>query len=133
MSYNDRVEFSTLVGKTLRFVVQEGTDQLRFTTEDGEVYLMFHDQDCCESVGIEDINGDLSDLVGFPVLMAEERVGERPVDRPLEPNSYVDSETWTFYRISTIRGTVVIRWHGESNGYYSEGVSFEKVKENSNG
>jgi hypothetical protein len=135
MGYNDRVEFSTLVGKTLRFVVhvvQEGPDQLRFTTEDGEVYLMFHDQDCCESVGIEDINGDLSDLVGFPVLMAEERVGERPVDRPLEPNSYVDSETWTFYRISTIRGTVVIRWHGESNGYYSEGVSFEKIKENSN-
>lgn len=132
MGYNDRVEFNTLVGKTLRFVVQEGTDQLRFTTEDGEVYLMFHDQDCCESVGIEDINGDLSDLVGFPVLMAEERVGERPVDRPLEPNSYVDSETWTFYRISTIRGTVVIRWHGESNGCYSEGVSFEKIKENSN-
>lgn len=132
MGYNDRVEFSTLVGKTLKYVVQEGDDQLRFTTEDGEVYLMFHEQDCCEGVYIEDINGDLSDLVGFPVLMAEERTGERPADIPM-PEYGIDSETWTFYRISTIRGTVVIRWLGESNGYYSEGVDFEKVKENSNG
>ena len=131
MGYNDRVEFSTLVGKTLKYVVQ-GDDQLRFTTEDGEVYLMFHEQDCCEGVHIEDINGDLSDLVGFPVLMAEERTGERPADIPM-PEYGIDSETWTFYRISTIRGTVVIRWLGESNGYYSEGVDFEKVKENSNG
>ena len=127
MGYNDRVSFETLVGKTLRYVVQEGNDQLRFTTEDGEVYLMFHNQDCCESVTIEDINGDLADLVGFPVLMAEERTGDRPAGVPLP--SYIDSETWTFYRISTIRGTVVIRWLGESNGYYSEGVDFEKVKE----
>lgn len=127
MGYNDRVEFNTLVGKTLRFVVQEGTDQLRFTTEDGEVYLMFHDQDCCEGVNIEDINGDLADLVGFPVLMADGRTGERPADVPM-PEYGIDSETWTFYRISTIRGTVVIRWLGSSNGYYSEGVDFEKVK-----
>ena len=126
MGYNDRVSFETLVGKTLRYVVQEGNDQLRFTTEDGEVYLMFHNQDCCESVTIEDINGDLADLVGFPVLMAEERTGDRPAGVSLP--SYIDSETWTFYRISTIRGTVVIRWLGESNGYYSERVDFEKIQ-----
>jgi hypothetical protein len=132
MGYNDRVSFNTLVGKTLRFVEQEDNDQLRFTTEDGEVYLMFHSQDCCESVSIEDINGDLSDLVGFPVLMADERTGERPSTVPM-PEYGIDSETWTFYRISTIRGTVVIRWLGSSNGYYSEGVDFEKVKEITNG
>ena len=132
MGYKDRVTFNTLVGKTLKYVVQEGNDQLRFTTEDGEVYLMFHSQDCCESVTIEDISGDLSDLVGFPVLIADERTGERPADRPANSND-VYSETWTtwtFYRISTIRGTVVVRWFGESNGYYSESVDFEKVREN---
>src|ERR1700674_5472991 len=125
--YENDVTFNTLVGKTLKFV-EQGDDSIKFTTEDGEVYRMYHSQDCCESVAIEDINGDLSDIVGFPVLMAEANTGERPADRPLTANDYVDSETWTFYRIATIRGTVVIRWLGESNGYYSESVDFVKEK-----
>lgn len=115
--------FSDLVGKTL-ISVEKGNDSyngetLVFTTNTGEVYQMIHYQDCCESVYIEDIVGDLSDLVGSPILKTTE-------DSNSEDNSY-GSKTWTFYNLATIKGHVTIRWYGSSNGYYSERVDFEQI------
>ncbi len=114
-------EFNELLGKTLSNVENLEDKELLFVLDSGEKYHLYHDQDCCESVMIEDIIGELEDLVGSPIVMAEE-VSERGED-----NSGYGTETWTFYKLATIKGYVTIRWLGSSNGYYSESVSFGSV------
>lgn len=112
-------DFSILLGKTLTaIVVNDDQTEIEITTADGERYLMYHEQDCCESVWVEDIAGDLEDLIGTPLLMAE------VTSQDGENNDEYGTSTWTFYRAATIKGSVTIRWCGTSNGYYSEGVSF---------
>ena len=118
--------FSDLVGKTLTAVTGEvGDETMTFTCDNGEKYELYHSQDCCESVSIEDICGDLGWLVGSPIIRAsEDTSGENPVGIVKE---YQDSFTWTFYNIATSKGHVTIRWYGESNGYYSESVDFRQL------
>lgn len=119
-------KISDMIG--VKFDLVEADDwSLRFVCSEG-IFEFNHDQDCCESVGIESIIGDLQDLVGEPILLAEESTGETPADYKFEyePESY----TWTFYKFATRKGYVDVRWLGESNGYYSEEVSlhFEEKK-----
>jgi hypothetical protein len=104
-----------------------GNDTLDFYATDGSHYLLYHSQDCCESVLIEDICGDLNDIVGTPILIAYESADTDVFTTNPEAEKGAESFTWTFYRISTIKGSVVIRWYGESNGYYSESVDFVRV------
>lgn len=129
MSYADRCDVSVLVGKTLTEInVDNQTDEITFCCLDGDKYKMFHDQDCCEGVNIEDVNGDIADLVGSPIVLAEESTNsETDPEDHVGDHQYRDSFTWTFYRFATAKGFVTIRWYGESNGYYSESVSFEKL------
>jgi len=125
------MEIKQLLGKTLTSVVKDKENtEIIFTVDDGTKYKMYHEQDCCESVSIEDINGDLNDLIGTPIITAEEvsnyePTSEEDVKRTEEANEY-GSCTWTFYKLATIKGYVDIRWFGESNGYYSERVDFIK-------
>jgi len=102
-------------------VTQDG-DELRFKCSEG-TFIFFHLQDCCESVQIESVVGDLQDLVGEPLLLAEEANGETPAGYTFEyePDSY----TWTFYKFATRKGYVDVRWLGESNGYYCERVDLK--------
>lgn len=124
MSYREEwVGVEELVGKTLSDILVSD-DEIIFTTTDGETYKMYHSQNCCESVYIEDIVGDVKDLIGSPILLAEESSNsEDPPASKYEPDSY----TWTYYKFATIKGYVDIRWYGSSNGFYSESVSFCKV------
>ncbi|AMW61742.1 hypothetical protein JUGLONE_128 [Bacillus phage Juglone] len=127
--HNDDFEFEGLVGKMFTRVDKKGSDELVFYDTDGEIYVMYHEQDCCESVYIEDIDGDLEDLLHSPILMAEEVTSHDNPDKDEEEDDNWDygSQTWTFYKIATIKGTVTLRWLGESNGYYSESVDFVRV------
>ena len=116
---------SELLGKTITEIKGGvGDDRMEIKTSDGCFYVFYHSQDCCESCDIEDIAGDIQDLIGEPLLMAEEvESRENPAD--YKPGEYgQDSFTWTFYKLATRKGGVTIRWYGESNGYYSESVDF---------
>jgi len=128
MGYYDYCEVDVLKGKTLSSVENDNNEELVFKTIDGEVYRMFHSQDCCESVYIESIVGDLNDLVGEPILVAEanENLFDILKNAGKDEDNGDDSYTWTFYKFATRKGYVDIRWYGSSNGYYSESVDFKK-------
>lgn len=85
-------------------------------------YLMYHEQDCCERVTLEEIIGDLDDLLNTPLLKAEVRTNNLS-PKPREN----DSTLWTFYEFATIKGSVTLRWFGSSNGYYSVKVKFRQL------
>lgn len=121
-------EVSELLGKTLVSITgaDEGSNEIIFVCSDGSKYRMYHEQDCCEAVMIEDICGDVNSLVGNPLTMAEDIsniMGKPAVDK------WTDSCTWTWYKFATVKGYVTIRWYGESNGWYSERVDFEKMED----
>lgn len=122
------MKISELMEKTLIKIENNDDEELIFITEDEKRYRMWHDQDCCECVSIEEIVGDLDDLIGTPILQAEEviHLEENPPGVVIPRDQ--DSFTWTFYKLSTIKGSVTIRWYGSSNGYYSESVSFKKIR-----
>ena len=122
-SYNF-CDFSILKGKTLsKVVIDPFNEQILFKVSKRENYRMYHCQSCCETVGIDDICGDLQHLVDSPILVAEVRSNS---DEPKDEDD--ESFTWTFYEIATLKGSVTIRWYGSSNGYYSESVDFERLE-----
>jgi len=99
-------------------LVDRENEEITFLFLDCKVKLHHH-QDCCESVVIDDINGDFEDLNRTILLVAEERVS----DEPEEGDKAYDSDTWTFYTFRSLKGSVDVKWHGSSNGYYSESVN----------
>jgi hypothetical protein len=120
MGWRDtRVDVNDMLGKTFSKV---WSDMDTITFENDEVrYVLYHEKDCCESVIVEDICGDLLDLEGWPILIARE---DTNADDPGTCNG--ESYTWTFYNFATFKGYVTIRFLGESNGYYSEDVYCKK-------
>lgn len=96
-------------------------ESITFYLDNAKSIRMYHSQDCCESVYIEDINGDLDSLLFKPILQADEKISTNE-----DSNSNTDeSFTWTFYTLANISSVVDIRWYGSSNGYYSERVDFD--------
>lgn len=132
--------FSSLTNEKLISVVvirnhPSREDAIYFHCVSGKSFVMQHIPECCEQVHIEDIYGDIGDILNTPILVAEQRSvawpsyaeSERPPGLPIELECRDDSDTWTFYTIRTIKGTIDIRWHGSSSGNYSERVDFSEL------
>jgi hypothetical protein len=97
--------------------LEEGSREIRISFENNTTLEMYHQQDCCEHVRIEDIVGptNLGGAIWYGLDVKDSE----------EPEDYMymdDSHTWTFYTLRTSKGYTDIRWLGESNGYYSESV-----------
>jgi hypothetical protein len=118
--------FKSIKGMTFSSIEKIGNYEIKFTEYSGRKFMMSCYDDCRASCTIDEVHGDLSDLVGSPILLAEEVVSRENPEGVTK--GYQDSFTWTFYKLATIKGSVTIRWYGESNGYYSESVTFEELK-----
>lgn len=125
-SENTQETLDTMIGKTLISIegAIAGKDHIKFTADDGSIWEMEHNQDCCERVDIDDVIGDINDIIGSPILKATEDTSCTNIREQSYPD---DSFTWTFYNIATVKGNVTIKWYGASNGYYSESVDLYKM------
>lgn len=124
-SFRDEKAMLDIVGATILNVngLSVGSEEIEIQTDKG-VYVMFHSQDCCEDVRVDDIIGTLQK--GTKVL---DFIVKTNTDI-LKDQEYKDeSFTWTFYTIKTDKGYCDIKWYGCSNGYYSEEVDFYKRNE----
>lgn len=144
ISYEYKIPFEKLKGEVIEdILISPNDDEILIIIEGyGEyiVYKMYHDQDCCESVYIKDIDGDLNDLIGEKLLQCEEssrEITQEEIHKYFDGGCEVYSKEivcddgtheWTFYKLATIKGYVTISWAGFSNGYYSVDVSFSVVK-----
>lgn len=125
MEYNRCINVSVLLGKTLIEIKKDPFDKkLIFITSCGFIFHMYHDQECCEEVNLEEVIGELEDLIGVPILIAERR--ESNTDPKILPYAW-NTQKWTFYELATINGRATLKWYGTSNGNHSESVEFYQV------
>jgi hypothetical protein len=99
----------------------QDSEEVTITFSNGWRIVQNHIQDCCESVRVEQVDGEPSRLIGTVIYGIDEKITEdvTPAD---------ESATATFYTLRTSAGYLDWRWLGESNGYYSERVDCELLK-----
>lgn len=118
----EKVIYHNMIGKIIK-EVRGGkihSSDLLFIATDGSTFNFFPEDGGYGndvSVRIDDIIGDVEDLIGYPVLIAESVTSQ-------STDTY---GTWTFYKFATVKCYVTIKWFGTSNGYYSEAVSYQEV------
>lgn len=120
------IALESLVGETLTHI-DVFVDEILLTTESGRKIKIYHDQDCCESVGIVDTEGNWQFLVGKPLVKASEEINpdNDPIFSQIKQEDFSRTDTKLTFR--TNDNTVISRWIGESNGYYSESVDFRDI------
>ena len=121
--WDHQAEVNDIIGKRVLAVngLKKGSEAVDFLLSDGSIFEMAYHQDCCASCDILDLDCEPADFIDQEILHAEEVSNE--IDP--EPEGRGDeSHTWTFVKFTTPKGHFMVRWYGESNGYYSESPSF---------
>ena len=112
--YRNSCDIKDMVGKKITGIYYD-EENFQILTDDG-VYAFYHEQSCCESVWLTQVDGISDKIIGSRIVMAEEVVDEKDTE--------YGHVTYTFYKIGTTKGIIDFRFQGESNGYYSESVDF---------
>ena len=118
-----------IIGKTIIEIrgAYSGSDHISFKFSDNTYMKMYHSRSCSENVEVDDIVGDIDDLINSEIICAE-LVQSHDDGNPKD--QYDSSYTWSFYKFRTHKGYVDLRWYGSSNGYYSESVYIKYVDMN---
>ena len=99
--YIDSIKEIGIIGKTI--VKIEGlyhfSEKVTFIFSDGDKLVMQH-PGTYSNVEVDDICGDIEDLLNSPLLRAEE---VKHLNLPAK-ESYQSNYTWTFYKFATIKG-----------------------------
>ena len=109
---------STLIGKTVVAVwLASDKKAIRFDVVGGDPVIARADGDCCSSTWIESL--DMPEVLLGTVVAVED------LDMPDlgQPNEY-DVIQYYGCKITTERGTCVIDYRNESNGYYGGNISW---------
>ena len=116
--------FKKLVGKKIIDVrgLCRDSNYVSILFEDGSAIKFYHSQSCCESVDLDDVCGDVDDLLNATLYGIELRDN---LEYYPARDCYDESYTWSFYSIRTDKGYVDLKWYGCSNGYYSETVDVD--------
>lgn len=132
MKVNTYTEFS---GKTIQEIrgCKKHSDEVTIKFTDGSCLKFYHQQDCCETVLLEDFDATPEDLVNAKIISIEERISNSNENEIKPLNTWNESYTWSFYVIKTSKFTMTMRWYGESNGWYSEEVDIDYLYYNEKG
>lgn len=124
--WGSNVDIKSLVGEVLTNI-DVFDEEILLTTKSGREIRVYHDQDCCESVYIEGTEGDWKQLIGKVILEVEEDIECNEDANLVQEHESYTKTTLTF----KVDGeTVINRWFGCSNGYYSESVDFREINKN---
>lgn len=108
-----------LIGKTIK-AISVDDDELDITVTDGEKdyrYGIRHFQDCCENVSLDSVDGNIHNMIGKKITDAYSMISDLPYEE-------YRGGTRSVYRIVAEDDYLWLEWHGRSNGYYGEGVTF---------
>lgn len=115
MSPANFAEFKNKVIKNISGL-EKGSQEVYFECEDGTKYFLYHYQVCSEKVYIEEIAGNINDIIGCKINIA---------DVVTSGNSNIFLQT--FFTLSSDKGSLIFRWIGESVGSVLVDVSFNEV------
>ena len=116
--YRRYCDMKDMVGKKVLGIYYD--EEIFQILTDDCVYAFYHQQDCCESVWLTQVDGISDKIIGSRIVIAEEVVDEKDTE--------CGHITWSFYKIGTNKGMIDFRWQGRSDGGYSETVNLVKIE-----